>query len=165
MKSVVLLAGDYGTGKTFLSNELAKVVNDSVAESLSYSLRLELAELLFPIGISKEDLFAKPTPDYIRKFMHGLGQYRKLSDEHYWIKSLLCRSIEFKHIFIDDCRFINEIDYFRSRSQFYQTTVIYLGDKSNSYELVNIANNADLFFEAKPSVEMVLSKLKPRLVQ
>jgi hypothetical protein len=154
MMNIFLLAGGYGTGKTFLAKYLANKFQYSTYASLAMELRYELIGLLEPIGLGEKDFFSKPTPNYIRSFLHGLGDFRRVSDNAYWVKKLLDNVDEgVYNVFVDDARFCVDYEYLANVPEQYRVFIIFLGEDTTGYDLYELMEKADLVLNAKPDLD------------
>lgn len=101
--------------------EIHEVISDLFRSNLTYD---EVVDLVYEVAnLPIEDESQKP-----RTFMQYVGtdMFRKI-DSDIWVKamkrsiqrsfSLLKKETDFVGIVIDDCRFINECNYFKSQSQ------------------------------------------------
>lgn len=123
---VLALAGDYGVGKS----TLAKNLDGYKVLSFGNYVR---DELIKTIGIEKEVVYQKPTPDYVRNLLKGYGDWRRNADSGYWSRKLIQDLFSSDHpVVIDDIRFKQE--YYDLLRTFMPVTLVYIGKKVDTYE-------------------------------
>jgi len=105
----VAFCGKMGSGKSTAADYLVDNYGAS-AYSLGYYVRQYLIENL---EMDPEDVFAKPTPDYVRDMLQNVGHGLREYNEDIWLDQLLsdieteCELDEF--LVVDDVRYDNEV--------------------------------------------------------
>jgi tRNA uridine 5-carbamoylmethylation protein Kti12 len=153
-KRLILLAGNYQVGKSYLAKSLERQLPNSINLSLATEIREKLSESL---SIPKDILYQKPTPNYIRQLICGYGTYiKEFVNKDYWCETLYRNFIFSKKdiLIIDDFRFIHEFNYFQRF--FEKLDIIYIGGKSNDYELEEIFSLSNIKVNKYPDINEIL---------
>jgi len=151
-KKCILLAGDYQVGKSTLAKKLVNVIPNSINLSFANEIR---ERLHIRLGIDKDLLYSKPTPQYIRDLIKGYGEYVKIhSGINVWSNLLYKDFLSTKKeiLIIDDFRFIEEHLFFNTVFQ-KNVIIIYIGEKSNAYDLTEIYEMSDIYLPKYPNIE------------
>lgn len=149
-KRCILLAGDYGVGKSTLAKYLEKIIPNSVNLSFANKIREKLNQRL-NIG---DDLYSKPSKEYIRYLIKGYGEYLKEKISKDIWADLVCREFFFSLskdiLIIDDFRFLDEYHFMCGMFQ-KKVKIVYIGEKINSYDLEKIYNLSDIYLPKHPN--------------
>lgn len=159
-KRLILLAGDYQVGKSYLAKSLERLLKNSINLSFATNIREKLSKSL---SIPADILYSKPTPDYIRQLLQGYGTYiKEYVDINYWCLCLYREFLSFQKdiLIIDDFRFIHELEYFQQFFEKSDIIILYIGNESRNYDLEEIFSLSDIRVEKFPDVYKVLNLLK-----
>jgi hypothetical protein len=151
---LILLAGNYQVGKSYLAKSLERQLPNSINLSLATEIREKLSESL---SIPKDILYQKPTPNYIRQLICGYGTYiKEFVNKDYWCETLYRNFIFSKKdiLIIDDFRFIHELVYFKRF--FEKLDIIYIGNKSTDYDLEEIFSLSEIKVNKYPDINHIL---------
>lgn len=153
-KELILLAGPYQVGKSYLARKLEEQIPNSIYLSFATGIREKLEKSL---SIPRELLYKKPSLPYIRELLRGYGEYVKENiDINYWCLYLYGEFIISKKdiLIIDDFRFIHELEFFKCF--FEKVVIIYIANKSGDYDLEKIYNFATYKVNKYPDVNNIL---------
>ena len=159
-KKLVLLAGNYQVGKSYLAKSLERQLTNSINLSLANEIREKLSKSL---SIPNDILYQKPTPNYIRQLICGYGTYiKEFVNKDYWCETLYREFLfsEKDFLIIDDFRFIHELEYFQRFFEKSDIIIIYIGNESRDYDLEEIFSLSDVKVEKYPDVYKVLNLSK-----
>lgn len=159
-KKLILLAGDYQVGKSYLAKSLERQLTNSINLSLANGIREKLSKSL---SIPNDILYQKPTPNYIRQLICGYGTYiKEFVNKDYWCETLYREFLSFQRdiLIIDDFRFSHELEYFQRFFKNSDIIILYIGDESRNYDLREIFSLSNIKVEKFPDVYKVLNLLK-----
>ena len=161
---IIGIAGADGAGKSTLAKALTLISLSErpvVITSFAQALR---EELIADLRLPREEVYAKPTPDHIRKALREHGAFRRRNDVNYWCNKLMASLDDDGRTlyFIDDVRFINEAHAIRKRGGI----ILFLGcadefaTEPSFAELWLVKQYADILLPAKPNA---INRLVPLL--
>jgi hypothetical protein len=116
LSRVIAISGHDGVGKSTLARELAAHLGGviiSLADPLKHQTAMHL-------GLTEEQVRAKPTPPHLRDYMRALGYaQRQESGEHYWVNQWYARALTALRdgaswVICDDMRHVNEFEFMDS---------------------------------------------------
>lgn len=110
------------SGKSTVAQML---IDDYGFERLSFAAPLKREVLL--MGFPQQDIEDKPP--YMRQLLIALGMARRAIHPSYWVDALhehlQSRQLNQQELFVcDDCRFMNEIAYFKELSKSHRVTFV-----------------------------------------
>jgi hypothetical protein len=149
---VLALAGDYGVGKS----TLAKSLTGYKVLSFGNYVREELIERL---GVERDLIYKKPTPDYARDLLKVYGNWKRNQDNSYW-SSMLVKDLMSTNqpVVIDDIRF--KAEYFDLLRTSKPVTLIFIGGEVDTYENYFLYDMADYYLPKHPNINSFFKKLK-----
>lgn len=110
---LIALSGKRKSGKTLSAVELQRIGAD-------HDIRFEIIPFAGPLkdtfaeihGIERSLLDSPTRKEEYREQLQEFGAKMRAQDPKYWIKKLAKTIKEHKHVITDDCRFLNELQFF-----------------------------------------------------
>lgn len=150
MTKYIALSGDYGAGKTTSANNLTLELPNAIRLALGDRVRESLHKDLSPtFQINKQDLYSKPTPDYIRNLIKGYAEAKKYlsspPNKYIWIQELLDISFSLQKdvVVIDDMRFAYDFSYLTKKVGRDNVLLLYVGELEIMYDLMHFYTSSD----------------------
>jgi tRNA uridine 5-carbamoylmethylation protein Kti12 len=153
-KRVIAFSGWCGVGKTTLANKLAEKLSGEV---LSFA-DLVRTQLALALDEDSNSLWERSAPRSTRDLLQTFAAFmREMHGEDYWCNKFntALQTCDSSLVFVDDLRFKAELSCLRQ----YNSTVCFVGDSRDDYNLAFIEHYSDCYLPAKPSVKRALQAL------